>query len=163
MFPSPHSTLLHFPSVSIPLLCFHVTDQNKTLHSLCLWYKTYFTCTLLVLLGIHGLLINVRKLYYFPKVVVVTTITTNAVVQSNSHLCSYSSPSLRFQKARFCLFVFSIYSFDCASLSCISLGPLVVTLEILNCSMQTFSCGMWDLVPNQGLNLGPFHQEHGLS
>ena len=68
-----------FPSVSIPLQCYHVTDQNKTLHSLSLWYKTYFTCTLLVLLGIQGLLINVRKVYYFPKVVV-TTITTKAVV-----------------------------------------------------------------------------------
>ena len=30
----------------------------------------------------------------------------------------------------------------------------------LSCGMQTRSCGVWNLFPGQGLNLGPLHWEH---
>ena len=29
-------------------------------------------------------------------------------------------------------------------------------------TMQILSCGMWDLVPDQGLNQGPLDWEHGV-
>ena len=32
---------------------------------------------------------------------------------------------------------------------------LVLKSRIFSCSMQTLSCGMWDLFPDQGANLGP--------
>ena len=32
----------------------------------------------------------------------------------------------------------------------------------LSCSMWTFSCGVWDLVPCPGIKPGPLHREHGV-
>ena len=35
----------------------------------------------------------------------------------------------------------------------LSCGTQVVACGIFNCSMQTLSCGMWDLVPQVGIKL----------
>ena len=32
--------------------------------------------------------------------------------------------------------------------------------SIFCCDMRTFSCNTWDLVPDQGSNLGPLHWDH---
>ena len=35
----------------------------------------------------------------------------------------------------------------------------VAACGIFSCGMQTLSCHMWDLLPDQGSNLGPLHCE----
>ena len=39
---------------------------------------------------------------------------------------------------------------------------LVVACGIFSCSLQTLSCGMWDLVPGEGSNPGPLQWEWGV-
>ena len=38
----------------------------------------------------------------------------------------------------------------------------IVFIDSLPCAELSYSCGMWDLVPCQGLNLGPLHWEYGV-
>ena len=54
------------------------------------------------------------------------------------------------------MYLFNTYLFDCSGYIFIWLWwVLVVAHGIFNCSIQTLSCGMWNLVPWLGNNFGP--------
>ena len=57
------------------------------------------------------------------------------------------------------LLFLKIYIFNLCIWPC---WVLVATREIFSCSMKTLSCGIWDLVPDRGLNPGPLHWEQGV-
>ena len=42
-------------------------------------------------------------------------------------------------------------------------APGLAACGIFDCGMQTLSCGIWELFPNQGSNPGPLHWEQSLS
>ena len=42
-------------------------------------------------------------------------------------------------------------------------GSLVTACKSFRQSIKTLSCGMYDLVPGKGLNVGPLHWERSLS
>jgi len=49
----------------------------------------------------------------------------------------------------FCIFIYLVYLFMWLH------QVLVVACGIFTCSVQTLSCGMWDLVPQPGIEPGP--------
>ena len=57
-------------------------------------------------------------------------------------------------------FLVSTVSYLLAFLFSIYLAAPALQIFDLHYSMQTFSCGMWNLVSSQGSNLGPLHWEH---
>ena len=56
----------------------------------------------------------------------------------------------------------NIYLFGCTRSQLQHGGSLILiaTCRIFSCGMQTSSWGMWDLVPQSGIEPGPLHWEH---